>query len=91
LGSFFVFVVGSSGVLVRFGGVRVRLFLRGHGVVLLKRTGIECAGFPVICAIAHAPYTENSDAHEPKRGECPRENAEQDTDSRLSRGFHVNR
>lgn len=81
-------VVGSRGVLVRLGGVRVPLFLRGYGVVLVKRTGIGCAGFPVIGAMADAPYAENS-AHEPQQRECPRENAEQGVDSRLRRNFHL--
>jgi hypothetical protein len=89
---FSVVVVGSRGVLVRLGGVRVPVFLSGYGVVRVKRTGIGCAGlpvFPMIRAIADAPYAENSDAHEPWQPECPRENAEQGTDSRLSGSSHL--
>jgi hypothetical protein len=92
---FSIVVVGSRGVLVDLGVMvmfcvgRVPLLTRGYGGVLVNRTGIGCAGFAVIRATANAPYAENSDAHEPQRRQCPRENAEQGTDSRMSRKFQL--
>lgn len=67
---FSVIVVGNRGVLVYLRVVmfcvrRVPLVLRGYGSVLVNRTGIGCAGFPVIRAIAYACYPAYSDAHEP--------------------------
>lgn len=91
----FSVVVGSCGVLVDLGVVvmfcvvRVPLLVRGYGVVLVNRTGIDCAGFAVIRAIANAHYAADNNAHEPQQRECPRKNAEQGTDSRLSRIFHL--
>jgi hypothetical protein len=82
-------VVGSRGVLVRLGGVRVPLFLRGYGVVLVKRTGIGCAGFGVARAITNAHYAADRNAHEPQQRECPREDAEQGTDFPLWRNFQL--
>ena len=90
-----VVVVGSRGVLVDLGGVmmfcvvRVPLLMRRYGVVLVNRTGIGCAGFAVIRAIANAHYAADSNAHEPQQRARPRENAEQGTDFRLRGNFQL--
>jgi hypothetical protein len=90
-----VVVVGSRGVWVDLGGVvmfcvvRVPLLMRGYSGVLVNRTGIGCAGFAVIRAIANAHYAADSNAQEPQQRERPRENAEQGTDSRFSRNSHL--
>jgi hypothetical protein len=85
---FSVVVVGSRGVFVCLGGVRVPRFLRDYGLVFVNRTGIGCAGFPVTRAIAITPYAENR-AQEPQQRECPRENAKQGTHSRFMRNSHL--
>ena len=75
------------GVVVMFCVGRVPLLMRGYGGVLVNRTGMGGAVSAVARAIANAHYAADSDAHEPKQRARPRENAEQDVDSRLRRNF----
>jgi hypothetical protein len=85
-----VVVVGSRGVLVRLGGVRVPLLMRGgYGGVLVNRTGMGGAGSAVARAVANAAHAADSDAHERQQRARPRENAEQGAGSRLRRNFHL--
>ena len=86
---FSVVVVGSRGVLVHLGGVRVPLLMRGYGVALVNRTGMGSAGSAVTHANANAAHAADSNAHEPQQRAGPRENAEQDTDFRLARNFQI--
>jgi hypothetical protein len=88
-------MVGSHGVLmclgvvVMFCIVRVPLLMRRYRVVLVSRPGVSSAGSFVIRATANAAHTADSDAHEPQQRARPRENAEQGTDLRLPRNFHL--
>ena len=94
---FSVVVMGSRGVRVDLRAVvmlsveRVPLLMPGYGVALVNRTGIGCADFAVIRAIASAHYAADSNAHEPQQRERPRENTEQGTDFRLRRNFQLQR
>jgi len=77
------------GVTVMFCVVRAPPLVRGYGVVLVDRTGMGGAGSFVTRAIANAAYAADSDTHEPEQRARPREDAEQGTDFRLPRNFHL--
>jgi hypothetical protein len=77
------------GVVVMFCVVRVPLLMRGYGVLLVSRPGMGGAGSFLIRAMANAANAADSDAHEPQQRARPRENAEQGTDFRLPRNFHL--
>jgi hypothetical protein len=76
--------VGSRGGLVGLGVVVMFCVLR----VPLLMQGYGGAGSFVTRAIANAAHAPDSDTHEPQQRACPRENAEQGADFRLSRNFH---
>ena len=77
------------GIVVMSCVVRAPLLMRGYGVVLVNRIGMDGAGSFMTRASANAAYVGDSDAHEPQERARPREDAEQGADFRLPRSFHL--
>jgi hypothetical protein len=88
-------MVGSRGVLMRLGVVgmfcvvRVPLLMPRYDIVLMNRTDMDGTGSFQILTTANALHAANSDAHEPQQRARSRENAEQGTNFRLPRKFHL--